>query len=85
MICYQVCCHSLGKKTDKFSRKAAAGKREGMSTEQLLQMPAVRTDCFNITGFVTYSTVQGTVIKQNLQNTKSNKSDIYRCISHYIQ
>jgi hypothetical protein len=46
-----------------------------MSTEQLLQIPAVRTDRFNITGFakystVQYSTVQGTVIKQNLRTTE---------------
>jgi len=66
VICYLVCCHHLGKRTDKVSRKAAAGKREGMSPEQLLQMPAVRTDSFSITGFVTFTT-QGTVIKQNLQ------------------
>jgi len=84
VICYPVFSHHLGKTTDEVSRKAAAGKREGMSTEQLLQMPAVRTDSFNIAGFVTYST-KGTVIKQNLQITESNTSDIYMCVPHYPQ
>ena len=37
-----------------------------MPTQQLLQMPAVHTDRFSITRFVTY-TAQGTEIKQNLQ------------------
>jgi len=53
-----------------------------MPTEQLLQMPAVRTDRFSITHFATYST-QGTVVKQNLQTTEVNPSVIYRCICHY--
>ena len=37
--------------------------REGMSTEQLLQMSAVRTECFSITDFVTYSTVQYSTVQ----------------------
>ena len=44
-------------KTDKFSGKVAAGNREGMSTVQLLQMSAARTDRFSRTHFTTYSTV----------------------------
>ena len=65
VICYPVCCHYRGrdeKTTDKVCRNATAGKREGMPTEQLLQMPAVCTDRFSITGFATYST-QWTEIK----------------------
>jgi hypothetical protein len=70
--------------SDKVSRKATAGKREGMATEQLPQMPAVRTDRFNISGFVKF-TAQGTVIKQNLQTTESNTNNIYRYRLHYTQ
>jgi hypothetical protein len=44
--------------TDKVCRNAIAWKREGMSTEQLLHMSAVRTDSFNSTGFDTYNTIQ---------------------------
>jgi hypothetical protein len=47
-----------------------------MGIEQLLQMSAVRTDRFNITGFATYST-EGAERKQNLQTTESNISHIY--------
>jgi hypothetical protein len=36
------------KRADKICRNTIAGKREGMPTEQLLQMPAVRTDRFSI-------------------------------------
>ena len=72
------------KTTDKVVSKAAAGKREGMRTEQLLQMPAVRTDRLSITGFITF-TAQGTVIKRNLRSTKSNPSDIYGFVGQYTQ
>jgi hypothetical protein len=34
-----------------------------MTTEQLLEMPAVRTDHFSLTGFASY-TIQGTEIKK---------------------
>ena len=47
-------------------------------------MPAVRTDRFSITGFATYST-QGTAMKQNIQVTESNPSDIYVFVGHYTQ
>ena len=41
--------------------------------EQLLQMPAVHTDRFSITGFLTF-TAQGTVLKQILQ--KLNQTQV---------
>jgi hypothetical protein len=72
------------KTTDKFSRIAAAGNREGMPTKQMLQMPAVRTDPFSITGFATFTT-KGIVIKRNLQTTESSTSDIYGCAGHCSQ
>ena len=58
--------------TEKFCSKATAAKREGMATEQFLQMPAVHTDRFSITGFATF-TAQLTVIKQNFQKTESKQ------------
>ena len=70
------------KVTDKVSRKATAGKTEGMSTEQLLQMSAVCTDRFSITRFATYST-QGTAMKQNLQTTETNC--IYTCVRQHTK
>jgi putative heme degradation protein len=53
-----------------------------MATQQLVQMSAVRTDRFNITGFATF-TVQETVIKQILQTAESNPSDIYVFVGQY--
>ena len=75
---------AANKTTDKFSRKAVAGKREGRSTQQLLQMPAVRTDRFSITGFATFST-QGTAMKENIKATESNPSDNYGLVGQYTQ
>jgi hypothetical protein len=59
VICYFFAAINLleaEKTTDKFCRKVTFGKREGMSTEHLLQMPYVRTVRSNTTGFATYST-----------------------------
>ena len=55
-----------------------------MPTEQLLQMPAVCTDCFSITGFATYTT-KGRVMKQNLQTTESKTIVNYGWVGHYKQ
>jgi len=46
-----------------FVAKLLLGIESEMSTEQLLQVPALRTDRFSITGFATYST-QETVINK---------------------
>ena len=54
--------HNVISKTDKVCRNAIAGKREGMSTEQLHQKPLVRADRFSATSHATYST-QGTETK----------------------
>jgi hypothetical protein len=58
------------KMTDKVCRNAIVGRREGMPIEQLLQMPAVRTDRFSITGFAMYSTLQYTTVQYStVQNS----------------
>ena len=44
-----------------------------MFTEQLLQMPAVRTDRFNITGFAKYSTVQYSTVQYSTGNSNKTK------------
>jgi hypothetical protein len=72
VICYLICCHTqlaAAETTDNVSRKVIFGKREIVLTEKLLEMPAVHTDRFIITGFATY-TAQGTALHQNLQTTE---------------
>ena len=44
-----------------------------MSIEQLLQMSTDRTDRLNITGFVTYSTVQYSTVQYSTGNSNKTK------------